>query len=128
MADQTLAADGIFTFDNDQATTGTSILHSPSTGVFTLNQNGFYEIYYNTVGTNAASVTPPTSLEVHLANGGTEIPGTTSTATITAANDKVTLSGATVVNVTSAPANITLVADNANGTYSNTAITIRRLN
>lgn len=124
---QTPAANGPLTFDSDQATTGTAITHTPNSETFTLTENGLYEIHYNTVGTNANTVTPPTSLGTYLANGGTAIPGTTSTATIGADGNTATLSGSTVVNVTSAPADITLAAENANGSYSNSALTIRKL-
>ncbi len=127
-AAQTPAGDnGILLFDNDQVAAGTQVFHSPNTGNFALLANGHYQIYYNTVATNATGVTPPVAVSVHLANGGVAIPGTTAVSSITAANDTVALSGTTIVNVTSTPATITLVSDNQNGSFSNSSITIRRL-
>ena len=118
---------GILLFDNDQVAAGTQVFHSPNTGNFALLANGHYQIYYNTVATNATGVTPPVAVSVHLANGGVAIPGTTAVSSITAANDTVALSGTTIVNVTSTPATITLVSDNQHGSFSNSSITIRRL-
>lgn len=108
-------------------TTGTAINHTPNTGIFTLKENGFYQIHYNTVGTNSASAKLPTSLGVHLTNGGVAIPGTMSTSTIDKDKDTEALAGTTIVNVTSAPVTISLVAENKNGSYNHTAISITKI-
>ena len=124
---QVPAAGTPLSFDNDQATSGTVVFHSPGTANFALTQNGFYQVQYNTVGTNTTSASLPATIGVHLSNGGTEIPGTRTAATITADGDTAALSGMTIVYVTAAPATITLEANNGDGSYSNTSITLRKL-
>lgn len=124
---QTPAAGAPLSFSNDQAISGTHVFHSPGTANFALTQNGFYQVQYNTVGTNAESASLPATIGVHLANGGTEVPGTRTAVTIGAAGDTAALSGMTIVHVTAAPAAITLEANNADGSYSNTSITLRKL-
>ena len=127
-ADQTpAAANDALTFATTQVEEGTAITHTAGTGTFTLTENGTYQVIYNTVVSDATGTTPPVSVGVTLQNNGTAITGTDSTATITAANDTATLSGNTVVQVTAAPVTITLNADNTNGEFSNTAISIRKL-
>lgn len=90
-------------------------------------ENGYYFINYTTVATNAASATPPVTVGVHLSKGGEEIPGTAAITTISTANDTAALSGTTIINVTDSPATITLDAENTNGTFTNTSMTIRKL-
>ena len=127
-AAQTPAANSALFFDHTQASIGTDIFYSQDTGIFTLAKEGLYEIHYNTVGTNAAASSPPVTIGVHLANGGAAIPGTRTEASINAVDDIATLAGTTIVDVTTAPTNITLTADNESGSYSFTSVTIRKIN
>lgn len=121
------AANAALTFATTQTAVGTAITHTAGSGDFILTQAGTYEISYHTTVTNAAGITPPTLVGMHLASGGTAIPGTESTVTIAAAGNIATLTGTTTVQVTAPPVTITLRADNTNGTFSNTSMTIRKL-
>lgn len=121
------AANSALLFDTTQTAAGTAITHTQGTGIFTLGQVGIYQISYNTVATNAAQAALPVSVGVHLTRNAAVIAGTESKATITAAAHTASLSGTTTVQITAPPVNITLAANDTNGTFSNTSITIRKL-
>ncbi len=107
---------------------GPAITHDAGSGTFTLNEDGLYEISYNTEVT--ASAGAPTAVTLALTNGGAAIDGTTTSAYVAADNAPVSVSGTTIVNVTGGtPAAISLVSPTGfdNASYSNTAITIRKL-
>ena len=79
------------------------------------------------MATNAASAATPALVGVHLENNGTVIPGTTASSTVTAADDTATLSATTIVDVTNAPATITLVPENGDGSFRSVGMVIRKL-
>lgn len=120
-------ANSALLFDATQTAAGTAITHTQGTGIFTLGQVGIYQISYNTVATNAAQAALPVSVGVHLTRNTAVIAGTESRSTITAAAHTASLSGTTTVQITAPPVNITLAANDTNGTFSNTSITIRKL-
>ena len=107
---------------------GTAITHDAGSGTFTLNEDGLYEISYNTDVTAAAGA--PATVALALTNGGSAIDGATASAYVAADNVPVSVSGTTIVSVTGGtPAVISLVspAGFENASYSNTAVTIRKL-
>lgn len=111
----------------DQVKAGTAISYSSDTGIFTLAENGLYEIHYHSSCGIASSFKAPITVGLHLTNGGIPIPGTLSASTIKEISDTLFLSGAAIVNVTSTPANIALVASSAGGSYGSTLVMIRKL-
>ena len=120
------AAGAPLTFAITQAQAGTAISHAAGTAEFILTENGIYEIEYNTVVASSASPTFTVALRLEI--NGDPIPASRSSVSIGAAADEQTLSGRAVITLTNAPATITLVAEDTNGTYSNTVITIQKLN
>ncbi len=107
--------------------TGTAIAHDTGSGIFTLNADGLYEISYNASVTAACA---PATITLTLTNGGVAIDGTTTSAYVAAANVPVSVSASTIVNVTDGvPATISLLSPTGfdKASYSNTAITIRKL-
>ncbi|MBQ3615141.1 MAG: hypothetical protein II993_03960, partial [Anaerotignum sp.] len=64
---------------------------------------------------------------LHLEQNGVIIPGSRSSVSLSAAADEQTLSGRSVITVNGTPVTITLVAEDANGSYSNTVLTIQKL-
>jgi hypothetical protein len=119
-------AGNALTFAVTQAQAGTAISHTAGTAGFVLTENGIYEIEYNTVV--ASSVNPTFTVALHLEINGDIIPASRSSVSIGAAADEQTLSGRAVITLTNAPVTITLVAEDTNGTYSDTVITIQKLN
>ncbi len=116
-------------FDQSQIrTVGAAISYLPSTKAFALMENGLYEIHYHSSCTNDPSVETPRVAGLYLTDGGTPIRGTLSGVTIKAADDTEALSGAAIIDVTSPPANITLVASHAGGYFGGTSLIIRKLN
>ncbi|MEY8338888.1 hypothetical protein AALB16_12850 [Lachnospiraceae bacterium 62-35] len=89
--------------------------------------NGTYEISYHTVGTNSATANPPVPVGVHLTANHDVIPGTTSLATVSGADHKVDLSGTAFITVTAVPVEIGLLTETMYGQFTNTSITIRKL-
>lgn len=120
------AAGAPLTFAITQAQAGTAISHAVGTAEFILTENGIYEIEYNTVVASSASPTFTVALRLEI--NGDPIPASRSSVSIGAAADEQTLSGRAVITLTNAPATITLVAEDTNGTYSNTVLTIQKLN
>lgn len=106
---------------------GTDIYHASDSGTFTLRTDGNYEVSYHTVVTNAANATPPVSPGVHLTRGGETVAGTTAVSTIPAAGHMAALAGTAVISVTAAPVEISLAANNGEGTFTHSSVTIRKL-
>ena len=102
---------------------GTAISHTASSGDFTLNDAGIYRISYSVVGTNTTS---GGTVSVQLENGGTEIPGSAKSATLSATSDTATLAATVLVNA----AGSEVITLNMNGTgysFTNAAMVIQKL-
>ena len=112
------------TFDTTQLAEGTAVTHTGGSSDITLTENGVYQISYSTVGTDT---TGAGTTSVQLQEDGTEIPGTTSAANVANANDQAALSGTAIVDVTSAPVTITLNSIGTNQQFSNTGVSVRKL-
>lgn len=119
------AAGAALTFAITQAQAGTAISHAAGTAEFILTEPGIYEIEYNTVVASSASPTFTVALRLEI--NGDPIPASRSSVSIGAAADEQTLSGRAVITVNGTPVTITLVAEDTNGTYSDTVITIQKL-
>ena len=128
MPEQTPASAGdALTLDTNQLLEGTAITHTAGSGDISLTATGNYQVAYNTTVTPAAGASPPVTVSAQLEEGGTVIPGTISSATLASAGNTATLSGNAVIQVTSAPVTLTLNANDTDAAYSNTAITVRKL-
>ena len=104
---------------------GTAISANPAAGTFTLTEPGTYEVAYNSTVTNT---TGAGQQGLQLTSGGAPIPGTVTSAQIAAANNPQQLAASTLVTVSQGnPVTISLVPTAANGTYSNTSLTVERL-
>ena len=106
---------------------GTDILHPMNTGCFSLVASGTYEISYHTIGTNASVLNTPVLVGVHLTDNHDVIPGTSSLATVSLADQKVDLSGTAFITVTTVPVEIALMTETMYGRFTNSSITIRKL-
>ncbi len=126
-AAQAPGKNGLIYFTDSLLIKGTDILHPVNTGSFSLVANGIYEISYHTIGTNAAVIGSPVLVGVHLTANHAVIPGTTSLATVSGADDKVDLSGTAFITVTAAPVEIALMTETMYGRFTNTSITIHKL-
>ena len=125
--EQTVAAAGDpLIFAITQAQEGIAITHAAGTSDFILSENGIYEITYNTIVT--ANGATPVTTALHLEINGDLIPASRSAVTLLNATDEQTLYGNSVITISTTPATITLAAEDTNGTYSDTVITIQKLN
>ena len=124
---QAPGGNGLIYFTDSLFIKGTDIEHPMNTGRFSLVANGTYEISYHTVATNSAAVNPPVPVGVHLTANHDVIPGTTSLATVSEKDYKVDLSGSTFITVTTVPVEIRLVTETMYGQFTDSSITIRKL-
>lgn len=99
---------------------GTAISHTASSGDFTINEAGTYLISYSVVGTNT---TGTGNASVQLRNGGTEIPGSTKSGTISATSDTTSLSATVLVSV-AGTATITLNMVGTDFSFTNASMLI----
>ena len=113
--------------DTNQVLEGSAITHTPSSADIELTEDGTYLISYSTTVTPSGSASPPVTVTAQLENEGTVIPGTISSATLASAGNTANLAASAVVNVTSAPVTITLNANDTDAEYSNTAVTVTKL-
>lgn len=112
------------TFDTTQLSEGTAITHTGGSSDISITENGVYEISYSTVGTDS---TGAGTTSVQLREDGTEIPGTTASANVANANDLASLSASAIISVTSAPVTITLNMIGTNQAFTNTAVSVKKL-
>ena len=125
MGSQSLTSTGdAATFDTNQVLEGTDIEHTASTDTITLTGDGIYLITYSAVASNTTS---SGTVGLELQNNTTTIPGSISSATITATSDVAPLSASVLVNATGSPA-ITLNSTENNVTLTNASIVVEKLN
>lgn len=115
-------------FTENQTAIGTAIKHTAGTGNFVINEAGIYSIRYDSITSNISNSTLPIIATLSLTNNGTRIPATTSSATITTSGNNATLSGNTILSIVTLPTTISLVSENTNANFSNTSISIIKLN
>ena len=126
-AAQAPGRNGLIYFTNSLLIKGTDIVHPMNIGKFSLVASGTYEISYHTIGTNASVLNTPVLVGVHLTANHDVIPGTTSLATVSLADQKVDLSGTAFITVTTVPVEIALMTETMYGRFTNSSITIRKL-
>lgn len=126
---QTIAADGVLTFDNTNVLTGCTVKHSDGTPTFTLTKPGYYYVTFNaiTTGTTTGTVT------AQLLNGTNVVPGAVASTTITTVGDIRPLAFATIVRVLPSccaidnSTTLTISNTDVEATYSNANINITKL-
>ena len=84
------------------------------------------QVIYSTTATPATGARPPVTVSVQLEVNGVRVSGTESKTTL-AADYSANLTGNAVVRVNDAPVTLTLNANDTNASYTNIAITIRKL-
>ena len=120
---QSPASDGdALTFDTNQVTEGTAISHTASSGDFTISEAGTYLISYSVTGTNTTSTG---NVTVQLQNGGTEIPGSNKSATLTATSNVASLAATVLIDVAST-ATITLNMIGTGFSFTNASMLIKK--
>lgn len=113
------------TFDTNQVEQGSVITHTASTSDFSLTENGIYRITYAAVVTNTSG-TGTVGLEVK--NAGATVPGSVKEVNIPTTSNTATIGSTMLVNISSAPATITVNATQNNTTVTQAAIEIQKLN
>ena len=92
---QTVAENGLLTFDTNRIVTGCTVEHTAGSTTFKLSKPGYYYVTFNAVVTGAAAAT----IQAQLQNETVVVPGAVAAATITDAAQVTNLSFATIVKV-----------------------------
>lgn len=94
-AEQTLATNGLVSFDSDRIKTGCTVVHTPGSTSFSLTKPGYYYITFNTIVTS----TEIGNITIQLRNGTALVPGAVASTSIAKDTDVNTISFATIVRV-----------------------------
>lgn len=110
-------------FNTNQLEKGSSIVHAPDSGVFSIVQPGIYLISYSIVGTNPSE---GSTIRVELQVNGATVPGSRTSETIAVATGTASLSSSVLINVP-ASSSLSLVTLEDGSTFTNANLVIQRL-
>lgn len=95
LSDQTVAIDGLLSFDTSRVSTGCTVTHTDGTPSFTLTRPGYYYLTFNATITNTAAG----NVTAKLLNGGEAVPGAEASTTVAATTDEHSIGFATIIRV-----------------------------
>ena len=110
-------------FNTNQLEKGSSIVHTPGSGVFSIVQPGIYLLSYSIVGTNPSE---GSTIRVELQVNGATVPGSRTSETIAVATGTASLSSSVLINVP-ASSSLSLVTLEDGSTFTNANFVIQRL-
>ena len=110
-------------FNTNQLEKGSSIVHTPGSGVFSIVQPGIYLLSYSIVGTNPSE---GSTIRVELQVNGATVPGSRTSETIAVATGTASLSSSVLINVP-ASSSLSLVTLEDGSTFTNANLVIQRL-
>ena len=110
-------------FNTNQLEKGSSIVHAPDSGVFSIVQPGIYLLSYSIVGTNPSE---GSTIRVELQVNGATVPGSRTSETIAIATGTASLSSSVLINVP-ASSSLSLVTLEDGSTFTNANLVIQRL-
>ena len=110
-------------FNTNQLEKGSSIVHAPDSGVFSIVQPGIYLLSYSIVGTNPSE---GSTIRVELQVNGATVPGSRTSETIAVATGTASLSSSVLINVP-ASSSLSLVTLEDGSTFTNANFVIQRL-
>ena len=110
-------------FNTNQLEKGSSIVHAPDSGVFSIVQPGIYLLSYSIVGTNPSE---GSTIRVELQVNGATVPGSRTSETIAVATGTASLSSSILINVP-ASSSLSLVTLEDGSTFTNANFVIQRL-
>lgn len=110
-------------FNTNQLEKGSSIVHTPGSGVFSIVQPGIYLLSYSIVGTNPSE---GSTIRVELQVNGATVPGSRTSETIAVATGTASLSSSVLINVPTS-SSLSLVTLEDGSTFTNANLVIQRL-
>lgn len=110
-------------FNTNQLEKGSSIVHAPDSGVFSIVQPGIYLLSYSIVGTNPSE---GSTIRVELQVNGATVPGSRTSETIAVATGTASLSSSVLINVPTS-SSLSLVTLEDGSTFTNANFVIQRL-
>ena len=118
---------GNLVFDVNSLILGTSISHNARSSDFTLSVPGVYELSFNGSIAPLGNTIFPLIVFLYFQLNGSILTGSSMQCSLASANDIFNVSFALPVNITTAPATITIHAQGNNFIYANTTLTIKYL-
>ncbi|WP_346026510.1 hypothetical protein [Beduinella massiliensis] len=126
-ATQASSAGGALVFNDTPLVSGTTISHTAGSSNVVINQPGIYQATFHGTASVDAGTPIPAELTVHLNLDGTPISGAVAHHTYTASTEVATLPMSVPFEVTTTPANLEVVADQAGFTFFDISFTVARL-
>ena len=124
---QATTAGGALTFSQTPLVSGTAITHQAGTTDVVISQPGIYQVAFQGTGAISAGTTIPGTLLVRLYLNGTQVTGAVSRHTFTATDGQSEVSFNLPISITSTPATLTVVANDAGYTLTDLSLTVFRL-
>lgn len=106
---------------------GSVITHAANSPDIVITAPGIYQVQFNATAGVASGTSIPASVTVHLSVNGTANGGGVARHTFTATGEVATVAFSTPISVTSAPATLNFVTDQAGFILSDLSVTVFRL-
>lgn len=114
-------------FDVNGSSSGTAVSHTAGEGTFTLTEPGSYVAVFHGNLAPATGATFPLSTTLSLQQDGAVVAGGVAQHTFTAATESATVSFGVPVQVTSAPSELEVTAQNGDFLYSAVTMSIYKI-
>lgn len=115
------------TFDATPISSGTSLSHQDGSPEITVNQPGIYQASFHSTVSTQPGESIPAVLTVNLLLNGTALPGASATHTFSTSGEVSNLSFTVPFQVSTAPATLTAVPEQAGFPFSGSSLTVVRL-
>ena len=126
-SNQPSTAGGALTFNDTPLVSGTAITHLAGSTDVQINQTGIYQAAFHATIAVDTGTTIPDSVLVRLFLNSTPVPGATARHTFTSSNEVATISFDVPFQVSSTPATVQVVVDEAGFIFEESALTVIRL-
>ena len=124
---QSPAAGGMIYFNNAPMLTSENLSHSAGSSSIAIGETGVYLVNFQSLVSVDSGVAIPASMTVRLMLNDQEVSGAASTYSFEHSAQTMTVTLAVPVEVTSAPASLTVEVDEGDFTFTNSFITVVRL-
>ena len=114
-------------FDRNSLSLGNSVTHPVNSSTFTITSPGVYQVSFHGSVSPAGDTIFPLAMIISLLQNGSVVPGATAQCSLTSANDVENMAFSQIINVTQAPAALTVRGTGGNFFYSNNTLSINKL-
>ena len=114
-------------FDQNAATVGTAIAHTPDASEVTIQEPGYYLVSFHGVVAPASTATLPLNVLIYLTVNGVIQQGINVSHNFQSAGQTAALSFAQVIPVTTVPTTLELVGEGGDFLYSGVSLSVYRV-